>query len=459
MRIPFGVAAYKLRSEQLSVQSMVNCYLEQIQAADTFAANVQAYGTRSWTTVGTGPIRGGAVINGVLYVVSGPSAYRVDQSGTATLLGAVPNANYVYIAGDGTNVVFVNNPNGYIWNGSSFAQITDPDFPGAIWVGFLDGYFPIIEPNSGRIWINETPYVPANWNALDFGTAEASPDDLIGGIVSHRELYAFGRDSIEVYYNQPQGSDFPLARSSNGVIERGCMSQKSIAKDDNSVFFLGDDGIVYRLNGYAPVRISDFAIEQAIEDSDDKDIHGFTFTEGGHKFYALTCTDFTFCYDIATQLWHQRKSYGLEYWRPIFILRAFNKHLVGDSLTPRIGELDPDTFTEWGDVLRSSATAPIISSDNKRMFFPRVELKFESGVGLVSGQGSDPQVMLRWSDDRGKTWSSEHWRSLGEIGDYNHRSIWNRGGQSRGRVYEYAITDPVRRTLIMATAEVEVGVN
>jgi hypothetical protein len=66
-------------------------------------------------------------------------------------------------------------------------------------------------------------------------------------------------------------------------------------------------------------------------------------------------------------------------------------------------------------------------------------------------------MMLRWSDDGGKTWSSEHWRDMGAIGEYARRVIWRRLGQSFNRVYEVVISDPVKRVIIDAWADVEAG--
>ena len=77
------------------------------------------------------------------------------------------------------------------------------------------------------------------------------------------------------------------------------------------------------------------------------------------------------------------------------------------------------------------------------------EVYCETGVGLNSGQGSDPQIMLQYSDDGGRTYSNELWRSLGVIGAYKTRAIWRRLGQFRSRQIVLTITDPVRR-LVMA---------
>ncbi len=456
MRIQFGSQSYRHESLPLSAQRMVNCYLEVAPPGAKSLVGVPAcFGIADWSTVGNGPIRGALVINGTPYVVSGEYLYSLTSAGVATLLGFVGGFGRVSMAGDETNVMVVANNLGYYYNGSTVEQMTVTDFPGSEWVDCLDGYFVIGAPSSGKFYVSANRN-PASWDALDFATAEKYPDDLVRGIVNFGEIVLLGRESGEVWYNSGE-ADFPLSRVPTGFFEKGCMSRHGAAKADNRIFFPGHDGIVYALNGYQPERVSTYAIEQAIQLAADKEFIGIAWAEAGHTFYALSCAEWTFVYDCSTGLWHERKSYGYDNWRIGHVVRAFNKWLVFDSETNKVGELTPSVYAEWGNVLRTSCTAPSISDDNKRIQHSRLELVFEQGTGTVTGDGSDPQVMLRWSDDGGRTWSNEHWRRLGKIGEYRTRTIWNRLGQSRDRVYEYAITDPVRRTLIFATMEATGG--
>lgn len=450
MRIPFGSQSYRSRSLPLSAQRMVNCYLEPAPPlAKTFAAVVQSNGIESLSTVGTGPIRGGLVINGIPYVVSGFELFSLDAYGAGTLLGDIPGLDFVDMAGDETNIMLVTGGAGYYWNGSSLQLVADPDLPAIDWVEVLDGYFIVGESYSGRFFVSANRN-PASWDALDFATAEKYPDNNVGAVVNQGEAVIFGKESGEVWYNSGD-ADFPLSKTPNGNFEIGLMSRFGAVKADNGVYFVGHDGIVYWLSGYQPVRKSTHAVEQWIESCADKNFYAMAWTEAGHKFFSLSSANGTFVYDISSDLWHERMSFGNTRWRPLFMLRAFNEWIVGDYGSNKIGTLDANTFTEWGEVLRSSCAAPAISEDNRRINHARLELVFESGVGLTAGV--DPQVMLRWSDDGGRTWSNEKWRGLGAIGDFRHRSCWNRLGQARDRVYEYAITDPVRRTLILATTE------
>lgn len=448
MEIRFGVQSAAHRSRPASAQRMVNCYLETAPpAAKSPVDVVPSYGIESFTTVGTGPLRGGTVVNGVPYVVSGTSLYSIASSGVATRLGSIPGIGDVTMMGDGQNVVVVAEPAGYVYNGNVVGQITS-NFPGASWIGYLDGYAVAIEPNSGRVWV-AGPLAPSVWNALDFATAEGAPDDVLWAVIDHRELFLFGRESTEVWYNSGN-ADYPLERTASGFIEQGIMSAGAADKIDNSVYFLGNDGIAYRLDGYTPLRISHHPFEQAVESYSDKACKVMAWVEGGHKFVAFRFAKGCWLYDASTQLWHERGSLGRETWRGKFVLHAFKSFLVADSESNKLGKLTPDAFTEFGEVMRSECTSAAISDQNQMIEHAMLELCFETGVGVPTGQGSDPQVMLQFSDDGGRKWSSEKWRSLGRIGEYKTRVRFARLGSSRDRVYRYAITDPVRRTLTQA---------
>lgn len=458
MRIIFGMQSYLHRSRPLSSQRMINCYIESVpQEAKTFAAIVQSYGIRANVTVGAGFTRGGKEINDVLYSVVGNVLYRVPESGDPIALGAVPGTAYVDMDGDETHVMCVTHGLGYIYDGSTVTQITAEGFPGAEWVKVIDGYFAVGVPHSGRFALsaNRDPFT---WDGLDFASAEAYPDDNVGAEIDHGELIIFGKRSGQAFDNTG-ASDFPLEAIKSGRFEVGLLSRFAHAKIDNTVYFAGHDAVVYRLNGYKPERVSLPWVSQIIEDWPDKTCFAMSWLENDHKMFALSSDTGTLVYDISTGKWHERMSLGFTRWRPLFIARAHDRWYVGDFYTNRIGILDPNTFTEWEDVLRCSATGSAISNDNKRIKNSRLELVFEQGVGLNTGQGSDPKVMIDWSNDGGRTWSNEHWRGLGKIGEFLRRVLVNRVGMKRDRVYRYAISDPVRRTLILATLGAEEATN
>lgn len=448
MRIAFGSESYQHRSARVSRQQMVNCYLETPpKANDKPPPVVSSFGIEEYATLGSGVIRGGTTIDGVPYVVSGGGLYRITSTGAANLLGTISGNGPVDVIGEVGNILVTNPTTGWVYNGGVLAQISDVDFPGADRVQYLDGYAVVIK--DGLIWINETPHVFTGWNPLEFASAEAAPDGLLDEIVSNRLVYLGGLESIEIWENTGN-ADFPLERAAGGTIEMGIASRRGFAKAKNMVFFYAVDGTICRIEGTSAVAISTPAVAQAIESYTDKTCRTMSWTESDHTMVAWCFDEGTWVYDLSTQLWHERKSYGSARWRAFLALRAFGHTLVGDHSSNKLGKLSPSVFAEWGDVLRASCISPTVRAAHSKL-----QLTFQSGVGLISGQGSDPQVMLRWSDDGGSTWGEEVWMSLGAIGQYMSLAAWSRLAAkntraNRDRVYEYAISDPVRRTLVEA---------
>jgi hypothetical protein len=455
VQIPFGINSYRHTSLPLSAQDLVNCYLEPAPPnAKTLAAVIASYGVDTLAAIGSGSLRGGAFIRGILYIVSGTTLYRVSALGVATSLGTIPGAGFVRIVGDENNVAVGTFPDVYYWDGSSVRRVTDTDFDGATWLDYFDGYYIAINPGTGRFQISDNR-APGVWNALDFASAERNPDDLVTSIVDKGELILFGRESGEGRYNSGD-ADFPLTKISNADFEIGCTCPRGPQKAGNTVFFPGSDLKVYQLEGYTPKVVSTPAIEQAMERATDQNFIGYSWKEAGHAFYGLKSADFAFAYDLSTNLWHKRESYGYDSWRWHSVFQAYNRWLVLDEQSNSIGNLSADVFTEFGATMRWIATGPSLGEDNKRVAIPRLELIFEQGVGLTTGQGSDPQAMLQWSGDGGRTWTNERWRSLGAIGEYRRRAVWNRNGTWRDPIARVTMSDPVRRNLIMATAERQV---
>jgi hypothetical protein len=452
-QIAFGTQSYQHASLPISAQRSINAYLEPAPpAAKTAAAVLPVFGIRSYLTIGTGPLRGGLLVNLAVYVVSGTALYSV-MAGVVTSLGTIPGSGRVFIYSDGSHLmVTVSGGAGYVWNGATLTQVVG-DFPGYQWMTYLDGYF-IGGPGDRTFSINHTAFDPTLFNGLDFASAESTPGDIVTGITDHREVFLFKRDAAEVWYNSG-AADFPLSRTASGYMEVGCASRFGVAKADNSVFFAASDGTLRRVNGYTPVRISTTAIEQAIAKYKNQECIAHTWIESGHTMVAFTYLENTFIFDVSTQLWHERQSYGLTNWRVAFVLRADNMTLVGDSQTNRLGILDAQAFTEWDQPLVSSVTSPPVPHppDQETLQHAYLELIFEQGVGLNTGQGSNPACMLQFSNNDGRTWSNEIWRSMGKRGDFQAAVLFNRLGQTtrrQGRVYKYSVSDPTRRTLIQA---------
>lgn len=462
MKTPILGSAYVARSVNAADNRMVNLFPEIVPEGGKEPAFLnRAPGLRLETSVGAGPIRGLWAFDDHMYVVSGNRLYKLDSSYNAIFIGTVADANGpVSMADNGTQLFVACNGPSYIYNSQTnvFSQITDSDFPGAGTVGYLDGYFVFNEPNSQKIWVTGL-LDGTSVDPLDFTSAEGSPDGVVGIIVDHREVWVFGTNSVEVWYDSGN-ADFPLSRIQGAFNELGCVAAYSIAKMDNGLFWLGKDargqGIVYRANGYTGQRISTHAVEWHIQQYGNlSDAIGYTYQQDGHSFYVLIFpgADTTWVYDVATQAWHERAGFvNGQFTRHRSNCQVFfnNTVLVGDYENGNIYAFDLQTYADNGAAqkwLRSWRALPAGQNNLKRTAHHSLQLDLETGVGLISGQGSNPQVMLRWSDDGGHTWSNEHWVSIGKIGEYYRRAIWRRLGMTmklRDRVYEISGTDPVK---------------
>lgn len=517
---------------------MVNLFPEVVPEGGKQPAFLQrAPGLPLRVTVGAGPIRGLWQHNSYLYVVSGDTFYQVSSSYVVTVKGTVTGTGPVTMADNGTQIMIAADPDGYIYNTSTgvFAQITDPDYPGASVVDYLDGYFVFIEPNSQRIWVTALLDGTAV-DPLDFVSAEGDPDDVISMIVDHREVWLFGKNSTEVWYNAGL-SDFPLVRIQGAFNEIGCAARYSVAKMNNQVYWLGADdrgrGIVYVANGYQGQRISTHSVEWQIQQYGSMtDAIGFTYQQDGHSFYVLVFPTAakTWVYDASTGAWHERAGWNNQWTRYRAQAQVFynNENLVGDYENGNLYAFDLNNYAYNGEVqrwLRSWRALPTGQNNLRRTAQHSLQLDCETGVGLTgqaayaaqdlaaedgalliaeyvqndlvteSGDmlvtepsdapdvivdaptpayatslpvylttiatpatiGYDPQAMLRWSDDGGHTWSNEHWRSMGKIGQYGYRTIWRRLGMTmkiRDRVYEVSGTDPVKIAIMGAELQI-----
>lgn len=453
-RIPFTVHSYTHESLPLSAQRVVNWYAEQApQEAKSPAILLPSPDLAVFSTVGLGPIRGLHQMAEVLYVVSGQNLFQVDRSGVATDLGSIGlNATgLVTMADNGTQLVVVNDNDGYVYERvlETLAKITDADFPEVSSVAQLDGYHIYPKLNSDQ-WILSALRDATSYDALDFATAEGDPDTLLRVHVDHRQVLLMGTRTIEPWYNS--GETFPFNPVSGAFIETGLGAKHAVASLDNTTFWLGNDGIVYRLNGFTPERVSTHAIEQAIAGfSSIGDARAFGYRWKGHAFFVLTFpNEGTFVYDAATGLWHEKETFGQKGWVGCCHVTVYGKEIVGDQDTGAIYTL---TDQPTGSTIRRLATGSPLYAAGDWAFMPAFEAVFESGVGTTTGQGVNPKAMLRWSNDGGRTWSNLLTRDIGKAGEFHKRTVWRRLGRFKERVMEVSVSDPVNSRLMGANAE------
>ncbi len=238
-------------------------------------------------------------------------------------------------------------------------------------------------------WFISALYDSASIDALQFASAESSPDPLVRIFVNNRDVLLFGAETIEPWQDAG-AAPFPFQRVTGAIIQRGCIAPLSVARLATTVFWLGDDHIVYMMNGYTPQRVSTFPMEEILRDAEIvSDAVGMTYSMGGHQFYVLTlpAANRTLCFDLATQSWHERQS-GTSIipaaWNVNAIVSCWDNVYVGTS-DGAVSQLDLDTFSDLGTPIRSVAVTPPFYPDGKRAAMTTVELECELGVGTATG--------------------------------------------------------------------------
>jgi hypothetical protein len=479
------------------VQRTVNMYPEAVEsgAGKGAMALIGTPGLSLFCTLASGgPVRtlitcfgvntsGTDISNGLprVYAIAGPvgsncKLYELFTSGTATERGtlncnsdegpfSVAYSNDEMIIAHGTNFPWL-----YRFGSNAFVQLdaihqtpatTDPNL-NLYQVVYMDGYFVGIVGGTQQLRISALAN-GFSWDALDVASANAKPDILTGILQDGKELWLFGQDSIQPYWNTGD-ADFPFEPVGGQLIEIGCGAVWSIAKLDGAKFWLSHDsrgrGMVMRADGYNARRISNHAVEGALRGY--ANLHkaiGFTYQDNGHGFYVLYVpgAPTTWVYDVATDMWHERvyRNPGTaaeEAHRMSCHCFAFweaspykGKHLVGDRENGNIYVLDPAVYLDNSNPIKRLRRTPHFASEGKRVFYHSAQVDHLTGTALSSGQGSAPVMYLRLSSDGGQTWGQEYQAGMGALGQTTARARWTRLGSARDRVFEVSSTEPIKQ--------------
>lgn len=378
------------------------------------------------------------------FAVTPSKMYEIYKNGTFKELGDVSLFGRVSIEDNGTQVVMVDGRNGYFYDSTTdkVSEITASGFYPASTVTYQDGYFLFDRKGTGQFFISEL--LDVAFDPLDFATAEGQPDPLVAILSDHREVFMFGSETIEVWYNSG-ASDFPFERNQGAFIEKGCGARYTVAKQNNTVYFVGSDLMVYQMSGYTPVRISTHIVEESLKNVSLEDAFAYTYQDEGHLFYVLTIPerDLTWCYDISTGAWHVRQSYQFGRHQSNNAIFFDSKTLVGDFQNGRIYQMARNHYSDDGEPVVREFVLPTLNNGREFLTVDSFELDMTSGVGTLIGQGENPQARLEFSKDGGKTWSNSKFANIGRMGEYLTRVKWNRLGVSRQFIFKVRISDPI----------------
>ena len=339
-------------------------------------------------------------------------------------------------------------------------------------VAFQDQYFIGGYVNSKTIIVSNLSPDGGTWDPGNEAEKEGYSDNVVRVWVDEpggEYLWLFGNDTTEVWMDT--GGLFPFTRVQSMVFPIGCDSAWSVAGVEGQRFWLWK-GVVWSATGFQPVRISDYGVEEAIQSYsyyDQTNAEAFCYFDGGHLFYVLIFPESGACwaYDATTQAWHERYYvYNGQFtrYRPRVYAKQWGIHFVGDYSSGAIFAMSSSTYVDAPPStnltgpsvpLLRERICPYITDNMKNTRYNRLTLDMETGIGLDVAQGQpgyDPQVYMRYSDNRGYTWSNylqaPNDTSINKVtnqqGRYNTRIIFTQLGSSRiGKVFDVSMTDPV----------------
>ena len=466
----FGIGQAS-KSPFVTAKQLTNMYAEVRPQGEKSA--LVAYGTPGlnlFVDLGATPFRGGIEFPSlaVSFVVHRGVFYEINNAGVATNRGTLlTTTGRVSMSDNGVQVMVVDGSYGYIYNTVTnvFTQNVLTALPAAAQfpetVTYLGRRFIVNSRSSGRFYCSDVDD-GLTWDPLNFASAETNPDPIFAVWASNGQLALFGSQTTE-YWGLSGAVDFPYSLISGTSSEWGIAAIWSLAKYDNTVagLFKNRMGqvIVARIQGYVPTKISTPDLDAIINGyANTADASAYSYLLGGHSMYVISfpSAGYTWMYDGSTGFWSSLKSDGITRYRGEFAFPFLSAIVVADYDVGHLYRISPTTYTDNGDTIEREVIGETVrAQDGSFLDVNCLRIDVEVGVGLTSGQGSNPQIALSISRDNGKTWGPEMWKDLGPMGEYSTRVEWRRLGSTRVFTPKIRMTDPVPITLISAALNPE----
>lgn len=497
--IPLPIGSNPARARTASDTRIINGFTEEVSdSPKTRYAIYGSAGLESWTNIPGGLCRGMIEAEGLLFVLSGSTLYKVTSAGVATSLGVVPGRDPVIMARNAASPAQVAICAGgqiYIATSTTVRLLYLPDlFTGnVVSVDWLDGYFIFVLSN-GQFYISNSN--GTDIDALDFASAEGDPDGLVRGFVYGRELFLMGPKTIEVWSNTG-AADFPFSRLPGAVVQLGLGATHSVARVGSAMYFVDNFGIVRRVaQGYQGERVSNYEVERLIEELEDySGLVAMSYISKGHEYYVLSSDSWTWVFDASTGAWHERRTGVSSLWQANNAIYFGGRFVVGSRSSPKLYRITEAAYDEDGEAMIFSVRFPVVDAFPLGATVSRLELDMETGVGTEDGfvaqpitfdmlnllwdsdkitmdqtidhrgdlpnvpgkfPNRNPLVMLRWSDDGGRSWSKGMTAELGRQGQVRRVKFDRLGSFGRqGRIFEVSISASVFRALLAASITAE----
>lgn len=494
--IPLTGPSYKHRALPVSAQTCENWFPEKVAESPYQAVLAQVHGSIHFAkTVFTEAVvedevltdvvspmpdakdRGMHVFQNQLYKVTGDRLMRVEQDGSQRSMGAIRGSKRCVFVSNAYDMIIVTGGLVYRFNGTSLRSTTNPALENPQAIAYLNNQ--AIYDGAGSRFVVSNPGDLTVINGLNYAAAESSGDDLVRPYVYQQTLYLMGTGTIESWYNSGVGNP-PFSRIDGSIVQVGLGAIYSTDHNNHGVFFLGADRSVYVLQGGNAQSVSTIPLSQEFAGYRRIDnAIGFCFRIDDQDFYQLTFPTVgkTWCYCLQSAAWFERSSGRRPHIATSYAF-CYGKHLIAhdqyvlewrpDLCTDGVNipldnsEVVAPAYPEPTQIIRERITAAIngnlIGAPGRNMHMGRLEVLFEAGRGVASGQGRNPEIMMSFSDDAGRTWSNEMRGHIGRMGSFLATASWSGLGSFQSRVIRFRVSDPVPCTLLAASADIEVGI-
>lgn len=459
--LTYGAGAYNRQTGNLPPLTLINMFVEKAATSENQVCLQSRPGLSALHTNGTGPINAifsdSGTFGGDEFTVSGTDLYRdTTLIGTMATVGSGPYS----IAASNSEILIAGGGDLYRYNGTTLAKVTFPDNAHVRAVCFISSLFVAVRGTEssgasdlypGRFYFSAV-LDGSTWDALNYATAERTPDGLLDVAALNNTLLLYGQSSVEGWADTGDAA-LPFSRTeglgsqSKGILATGCQCEA-----DNTKFHIGSDAVVYRFNE-AFERISDHWLEEKIVGSASATL--FSFRLHGHEFVCVRLDSETFAYDCATGAWCELQTNGGQFAAQCAAMVGTGAHF-GHASTGQVMEFSG--WSDLGNALTREFTGAIqldspLSVDN-------LWLWAETGTtDILSGQGSAPVIEMAMSDDAGNTWSDFDDAPLGSAGHYREIPEWTRLGQldAPGGMFKFRVTDAVGFRVSAAKFNIPIG--
>lgn len=449
--VPINIAgpSYQDRSRPLASQQTINFYHEIVESGKDQLVVKSFPGQTEFGSTVSGTDRGLHQMLEVAYRVVGTKLYKVDSVGVHTELGDIPGTERCIFADDGQNLFIVADNIVSQYDGVSVTQVADSDIQGAQSVAYINNQFAYTFPT---LTVFSDVGNGASATSLNAVGAEANPDDLVRDYTFDQIVYRFGTRSIESWYNSGVGTP-PFDRVQGQIIQIGLAEKHAIGNSSNFLYWLGTDKKIYAARAGQEQVVSTAAISGEIQ--------GYESLNGAFcsVFVFDDKTFISFTFPLVGKTWVLNEELGKNGWFELStnegakynvsdFLYCYGKTLASDTSNGKLYELDFSSYDLSGVSWQRRRTMASINGDQlgakgKRVQMSRFELILETGVGLISGQGEDPRIMIEYSIDGARTWKQGTWMRIGRLGEYNIRAEWFSLHSFYDMIIRITTTDPV----------------